>query len=115
MYLQRSRCCIANVYFSRLQQYFFKTSVSLLQYCRAEPSHNIVDSKSFKFKSKFTDDGVALDVEITVPLKYLSDFWIAFEMTMTIFEINFLLALSANFVICKAYGAIYLEITDAKL
>ena len=55
-----------------------KTSASLWQYFRDEPDDNIEDSESFKFKVKITgktlnNDNVK-DVEIMVPLKYLSNF-----------------------------------------
>ena len=67
---------------------YSKTSGSLWQYCEDIPAvnnaGNIVDftatntTDSFKFKTKITgqtnDDGEINDVEIMVPLKYLSNF-----------------------------------------
>ena len=67
---------------------YSKTSGSLLQYCKDIPvannADNIVDftatntTDSFKLKTKITgqttDDGEINDVEIMVPLKYLSNF-----------------------------------------
>ena len=58
---------------------YAKTSGSLWQYFRDEPHDNLEDSESFKFKIKITgktpDDNNEKDVEIMVPLKYLSNFW----------------------------------------
>ena len=54
------------------------TSGSLWQYYRDEPNDNLADSKSFKSKTKITgktpNNGNEKDVEIMVPLKYLSNF-----------------------------------------
>ena len=58
---------------------YVKTSGSLWQYYRDELNDNLADSQSFKSKIKITgktpNDGNEKDVEIMVPLKYLSDFW----------------------------------------
>ena len=55
-----------------------KTSGSLWQYYRDEPNNNLENSESFKSKIKITgktsDNGNEKDVEIIVPLKYLSNF-----------------------------------------
>ena len=58
---------------------YAKTSGSLWQYFRYEPDdNNIEDSESFKSKIKITGETPAddneKDVEIVVPLKYLSNF-----------------------------------------
>ena len=57
---------------------YSKTSGSLWQYYKDEPNDNLVDSESFNSKVKITGktpaDGNTKDVEIIVPLKYLSDF-----------------------------------------
>ena len=57
---------------------YAKTSGSLWQYYRDEPNDNLADSESFKSKIKITgktpDDNNEKDVEIMVPLKYLSNF-----------------------------------------
>ena len=56
---------------------YSKNSGSLGQYCRDEPNDNITDSKSLKFKSRFTNNtnnNGTVYVEIGVPLKYLSNF-----------------------------------------
>ena len=58
---------------------YAKTSGSLWQYFRDEPNDNLADSESFKSKIKITgktpNNDNEKDVEIMVPLKYLSNFW----------------------------------------
>ena len=58
---------------------YSKTSGSLWQYYRAEANDNLADSESFKSKIKIIGKtpatGNEKDVEIMVPLKYLSNFW----------------------------------------
>ena len=58
---------------------YSKTSRSLWQYYKNEPNDNLKDSESLKSKIKVTGntppDGNTKDVEIIVPLKYLSNFW----------------------------------------
>ena len=57
---------------------YSKTSGSLWQYYKDVPDNNLADSESFKYKLKITGNTPAedntKDVEITVPLKYLSNF-----------------------------------------
>ena len=57
---------------------YAETSGSLWQYYRDEPNNNLVNSKSFKSKIKISGrtpaGGNEKDVEIMVPLKYLSNF-----------------------------------------
>ena len=55
-------------------------------YCsihKDDPNDNITDSESFKFKAKITGRNFAAgntkDIEIVVPLKYLSNFWRTLE------------------------------------
>ena len=52
---------------------------------------NITESESFKSKIKITgktpDDGDTKNVEIVVPLKYLSNFWKTLEMPLINCEI----------------------------
>ena len=71
---------------------YSKTSGSLWQYCKDEPSDNLADSESFKSKVKITgktpDDGNTKDVEIIVPLKYFSNFWRTLEMRLINCEVN---------------------------
>ena len=58
---------------------------------------------SFNFKAKITgqtdDDGEINNVEIMVPLKYLSNFWRTLEMPLINCEVNLILAWSADCVI----------------
>ena len=58
--------------------HYAKTTGSLWQYFRDEPDDNLADSESFKSKIKITgktpNNGNEKDVEIMVPLKYLSYF-----------------------------------------
>ena len=57
---------------------YSKTSGSLWQYYKDVPDNNLANSESFKYKVKITDntpaDGNTIDIEIIVPLKYLSNF-----------------------------------------
>ena len=65
---------------------YSKTSGSLWQYYKDDPNDNLVRSESFKSKIKITGktpaDGNTKDVEIIVPLKYLSNFWRTLEMPL---------------------------------
>ena len=74
---------------------YSKTSGGLWKYYRDDPNDNIKQSESFKYKIKIpgktSADGNTKDVEITVPLKYLSDFWKTFEMPLINCEINIIL------------------------
>ena len=83
---------------------YAKTTGSLWQYCKDIPAldandeivvftgNNVTDS--FNFKAKITgetgDDGTK-DVEIMVPLKYLSNFWRTLEMPLINCEVNIIL------------------------
>ena len=57
---------------------YSKTSESLWQYYKDDPNDNLEGSESFKYKVKITGktpvDDNTKDVEIMVPLKYLSNF-----------------------------------------
>ena len=91
---------------------YSKTSRSLWQYCKDIPSvdnknaivnfaeNNLTDS--FNFKVKMTgqsgNDGTK-NVEIMVPLKYLSNFWRTLEMPVINCEINLILTWYTNCVI----------------
>ena len=90
-----------------------KTTGSLWQYCKDIPARNnannaiIIFSEdnitdSFKFKAKITgqtgDDGTK-DVEIMVPLKYLSNFWRTFETPLINCEVNLILTWSPTCVL----------------
>ena len=100
---------------------YAKTTGSLWQYFRDEPVANddIEDSKSFKSKIKITgktpNDDNEKDVEIMVPLKYLSNFWRTFEVPLINCEVNLILTWSSNGVITESNGAGTFAITDTKL
>ena len=86
---------------------YSKTSGSLWQYCKEIPAINnngaIVDfnganaTDSFNFKTKITgqtnNNGRIDNVEIMVPLKYLSNFWRTLEMTLINCEVNLIFEL----------------------
>ena len=111
---------------------YSKTSGSLWQYCKDIPAvnnnGNIVDfnganaTDSFNSKAKITgqtdDDGEIDNVEIMVPLKYLSNFWRTFEMPLINCEVNLILTWSGNCVIVYTnvanQGATF-TITETKL
>ena len=77
---------------------YAKTTGSLWQYFRDEPDDNLEDSESFKSKIKITgktpDDDNEKDVEIIVPLKYLSNVWRTLEMPLINCEVNLILTWS---------------------
>ena len=71
---------------------YSKTSGSLWQYYKDDPNENLTDSESFKYKLKISgktpNNGNTKDVEIIVPLKYLSNFWRTLEMPLINCEVN---------------------------
>ena len=78
-------------------------------------------TESFNFKEKITSqmgNNGTKEVEIMVPLKYLSNFWRTLEMPLINCEINLILTWSANCVMiftnAANQGATF-AITDAKL
>ena len=91
---------------------YSKTSGSLWQYCKEIPAINnngaivyfngVNATDSFNFKTKITgqtnDNGI-IDVEIMVPLKYLSIFWRTLEMPLINCEIELILTWLRNCVI----------------
>ena len=98
---------------------YAKTTGSLWQYFRDEPNDDLVDSESFKSKIKITrktpDDDNEKDVEIMVPLKYLSNFWRTLEIPLINCEVNLILTWSSTCVITDSNGAGTFAITDTKL
>ena len=73
----------------------YKTSGSLWKYYRDDPNDNIIESESFIFKTNITgntpDNDNIKNVEIEVPLKYLSNFWRTLEIPLINCEINHIL------------------------
>ena len=98
---------------------YSNTSGSLWQYYRDDTNDNLTDSESFKSKMKITgntpNNGNTKDVEIIVPLKYLSNFQRTLEMPLINFEINLILTWSSTCVITNSTGARRFAITDTKL
>ena len=110
---------------------YAKTTGSLWQYCKDIPArgnndeiaafdaNNLTDS--FKFKAKITgetgNDGTK-DVEIIVPLKYLSKVWRTLEMPLIYCEVNLILTWSSTCAIASviaANQAATFAISDTKL
>ena len=110
---------------------YAKTTGSLWQYCKDIPARNnnneITEftggntTDSFNFKAKITgqteDDGTK-DVEIIVPLKYLSNFWRTLEMPLINCEANLILTWSSTCILISTNipnkNATF-AITDTKL
>ena len=91
---------------------YAKTTGSLWQYCKDIPTRNdnneiVVFERnnltdSFNFKAKITGQTGhkgAKDVEIMVPLKYLSNFWRTLEMPLINCEVNLILTWSSTCVL----------------
>ena len=82
----------------------------LWQYYRDEPNNNIANSESFQFKVKITgktpNNVNKKNVEITNPLKYLSNFRITLEIPLINCEINLILTWSENCFLSSATGEI---------
>ena len=98
---------------------YSKTSASLWQYYKDDPNDNLTDSESFKSKVKITgktpNNGNTKDVEIIVPLKYLSNFWRTLEMPLINCEVNLILTWSKDCVIINSTGEGTFAITETKL
>ena len=80
--------------------------------------HAVDNSASFKFKQKITgvtDDDGTKNVEIMVPLKYLSNFWKTLEMSLINWGINLILTWSDKCVLFNVTKATTFAITDTKL
>ena len=96
-----------------------KTFGSLWQHYKDDPNDNLANSKSFKPKVKITgktpNNGNTKDVEIIVPLKYLSNFWRILEMPLINCEVNLILAWSKDCVIINTTGEVKFAITETKL
>ena len=78
-----------------------------------------MSTKSFKSKVKITgktpNDGNTKNVEIIVPLKYLSNFWSTIEMPLINCEVNLILTWSKDCVITNSTGEVKFKITETKL
>ena len=98
---------------------YSETSGSLQQYYKDDPNDNLANSASFKSKVKITgktpNNGNRKDVEIIVPLKYLSDFQRTLEMPLINCEINLILTWSKDCVITNSNGEGKFAITETTL
>ena len=98
---------------------YAKTSGSLWQYYRDEPNDNPADSESFKSKIKITgktpNNDNEKDVEIMVPLNYLSNFRRTLEMPLINCEVSLILTWSSTCVITNSTGAGTFKVSDTKL
>ena len=81
--------------------------------------YDLANSQSLKSKVKITgntpNNGNTKDVEIIVPLKYLSNFWRTLEMPLINCEVNLLLTWSKDCVITNSTGEGKFAITETKL
>ena len=68
-----------------------------------------------KITGKTPADGNTKDVEIIVPLKYLSNFWRTLEIPLTNYEANLILTWSKDCVINNSTGKGQFSITNTKL
>ena len=97
---------------------YSKTSESLWQYYKDDPNDNLANSESFKSKVKITgktpNNENTKDVEIIVPLKYLSNFWRTLELPLINCEVNLILTWSKDYVITNSTGEGKFAITEAK-
>ena len=110
---------------------YAKTTGRLWQYCKDIPARNATGdiaifaenntTDSFKFKAKITSqtgNNGTKDVEIMVPLKYLSNFWRNLEMPLINCEVNLILTWSSSCVLIATaiqnQNATF-AITDTKL
>ena len=96
-----------------------KTSGRLWQYYRDEPDDNLADSKSFKSKMEITEktpnNGNEKDIEIMVPLNYLSNFWRTREIPLINCQVGLTLTWSPNCVITNSTGERKFKIANTNL
>ena len=110
---------------------YAKTTGSLWQFCKDIPALNANDeivifaegnlTDSFNFKARITgrtENNGTKDIEIMVPLKYLSNFWRTLEMPLINCEVNLILTWSSTCVLIATntpnQNATF-AITDTKL
>ena len=98
---------------------YSKTFGSLCQYYKDEPNNNLADSESFKSQVEITgntpNNGNTKDVEIIVPLKYLSNFWRTLEMPLINCEVSLFLTWSSTCVITNSPGKRRFTINHTKI
>ena len=89
------------------------------QYYKHNPNDDLTDSESFNSKVKKTGNTTtncnAKNVEIIVPLKYISHFRRTLEMPLINCEVNLILTWSSTCVITNSTAPEKFVITDTKL
>ena len=97
---------------------YSKTSGSLWQYYKDDPNDNLANFESFKSKVKITgktpNNGNTKDLEIIVPLKYLSNFWRTLGMPLINCEVNLILTWSKDCLITNSTGEGKFAVTETK-
>ena len=92
-----------------------KTTRSLWNYCRDEPSssidnnitHSILNSESFDYNTNFMENGVTHnnltknDVKVVVPPKHLSNFWKSLNIPLINCEVELILTWFKNCVLIE--------------
>ena len=82
-----------------------KTTGSLWNYYRDEPTHSILNSESLDYKVNFMEDGVTNnnltknDVKVVIPLKHLSNFWRHLNIPLINCEVELILTWFKNCVL----------------
>ena len=98
---------------------YSKTSGSLWQYYKDDPNNNLANSESFRHKLKITGktpgNENTKNVEIMVPLKYLSNFWRTLEVPLINCKVTLLLTWSKDCVITNSTVAGKFQTTETKL
>ena len=96
---------------------YLKTSGNLCQFCRDVPNNVKLESESFKFKSKFsenTNNTSVTNEKIAVPLKYLCNFWRTLKMPLINCEVTLILNWSERHSISESNRATTFAITDTR-
>ena len=79
---------------------YSKITGNVWQYYKDERNDNLTDSESFKLNMKIAGntphDDNTKDVEIIVPLKYLSNFFRTLKMPLINCDVNFILTWSST-------------------
>ena len=98
---------------------YSKTYGSLWQYYKYDPNDNLADSESFKYKVKIAGkapaDRTTKNVETIVPLKLVSNFWRALEMSLINCKVNLELTWSRDCVITNSSREGKFAIIETKL
>ena len=97
---------------------YSRTTARLWQYHKDKARNSITDSYSLKLISRLvanTNEHGIINLEIAVPLKYLSNFWRTIEMCLINCEINLLVTWPANYVVSELNRRVTFAIADIKL